>query len=101
VKEVSISMEVKTGGSNLNLINRERFEASAVNNVISYDDTEILMETKLGLLDIKGEGMHITTLNLEQGKIVVDGYIHRIEYVEDKGAKMKNKGKNIISKLLR
>ncbi|NMA01123.1 MAG: sporulation protein YabP [Clostridia bacterium] len=94
-------MEVKTGGSNLNLINRERFEASAVNNVISYDDTEILMETKLGLLDIKGEGMHITTLNLEQGKIVVDGYIHRIEYVEDKGAKMKNKGKNIISKLLR
>ena len=41
-------MEVKTGGSNLNLINRERFEASAVNNVISYDDTEILMETKLG-----------------------------------------------------
>jgi hypothetical protein len=45
--------------------------------------------------------MHITTLNLEQGKIVVDGYIHRIEYVEDKGAKMKNKGKNIISKLLR
>lgn len=94
-------MEEKIGGSNVNLINRERLEASAVNNVISYDDAEILMETKLGLLVIKGESMHITTLNLEQGKIVVDGYVHKIEYVEDKGAKMKNKGKGIISKLLR
>lgn len=94
-------MDEKIGGSNLNLINRERFEASAVNNVVSYDDAEIIMETKLGLLVIKGESMHITTLNLEEGKIILDGYVHSIEYVEDKGAKMKNKGKGIISKLLR
>ena len=94
-------MAEKIVGNGITLVNREYLEATGVNNVISYDEAEILMETRLGILVVKGESMHITNLNLEEGKITVNGYIIRIEYVEDKGAKIRSKGKGIMSKLLR
>jgi len=94
-------MEEKREGNSLNLINREKLQVTGVINVDSYDEAEIMVETRLGVLIIKGEGLHITNLNLEDGKLAIDGYVAKLEYAEDKGAKLRNKSKGIISKLLR
>lgn len=34
--------------------------------VDSFDESEIKLETNMGILSLKGEGLHITQLNLEQ-----------------------------------
>ncbi|MDK2823040.1 MAG: hypothetical protein PWQ67_108 [Clostridia bacterium] len=94
-------MPEKSGESLLNLINREKLEITGVINVESYDEIEIIVQTILGILVVKGEGLHITNLNLENGKLTVNGYVAKLEYAEDKGTKLRNKSKGILSKLLR
>jgi len=94
-------MEEKRGEYVLNLVNREKMLITGVNNVASYDEAEIIIQTVLGVLVVKGDGLHITNLNLEDGKLTVDGYINKLEYPEDKGAKIRDKSKGIFSRLIR
>ncbi len=85
----------------LTLTNRSRFLASGVLQVISFDDGEILLETQLGTLVLRGEDMHITHLDLTAGEIAVQGSIIAAEYREQRGKKIKEKGKNILERLIR
>ncbi|KJS23274.1 MAG: hypothetical protein VR72_01680 [Clostridiaceae bacterium BRH_c20a] len=94
-------MEDKMGECVLSLINREKMQITGVNNVASYDEAEIVIQTVLGILVVKGAGMHITNLNLEDGNLTVDGYINKLEFSEDKGAKLRDKSKGIFSRLIR
>jgi len=94
-------MEEKRSEYVLNLVNREKMQITGVNNVASYDEAEIIIQTVLGVLVVKGEGLHITNLNLEEGKLTVDGYVNKLEYPEDKGAKLRDRSKGIFSRLIR
>ncbi|MFZ5945266.1 MAG: sporulation protein YabP [Bacillota bacterium] len=94
-------MEDKRGEYIVTLLNRENLQITGVNNVESYDEAEIVIQTILGVLVVKGENLHIINLNLEDGKLTVDGLINKLEYPEDKGAKFRDKSKGIFSKLLR
>lgn len=85
----------------LTLTNRERLEATGVLQVISFDAGEIVLETQIGLLILRGEGMHITHLDLNQGDLVVQGLVNMVEYSEHRGKKLKAKGKNILERLLK
>lgn len=85
----------------IHLLNRQKIMAEGVTKVDSYDEEEVLVETRLGFLVIKGEGLHITNLNLEEEKLEVEGLFLSLEYIEDKGAKLRSKSKGILNKLLR
>ena len=65
----------------------------------SFDDEEIIMETEQGLLAVRGENLHIKHLNLDQGEIIIDGYVLELAYAEEKRAR--NRGKNILERLFR
>ncbi len=85
---------------NLKLTNRGFMELTGINNVDLFDEEEVVLETRLGYLHIKGESLHITQLSLEEGKVSLEGDISVLEY---KAAKtdIKTKGKNILSRLLK
>ncbi len=83
------------------ITNRERLEATGVLQVVSFDAGEIVLETQIGLLILRGEGMHITHLDLTAGELMVQGLITSLEYSEHRGKKLKAKGKNILERLLR
>jgi sporulation protein YabP len=85
----------------LTLINRETFKANGVIHVESFDEQQIVATTKLGSLVIKGEGLHITHLNLEDGQLVLEGVVNTLQYVEDKKVRMKTRGKGIIERLFK
>jgi len=85
----------------LTLTNRERLDATGVERVISFDDSEIILETQLGNLILRGEGLHIAHLDLTSGELVVEGLIVSLEYSEERGKKIKVKGKNILDRLLK
>ncbi len=88
-------------GYKLELYGREQLQANGIIEVESFDEQEIIAVSKLGVLVIKGEGLHITQLNLEQGEIMLSGNICTLQYAENKKAKMKRKGKGIVEKLLK
>lgn len=84
----------------LMLLNREHMEISGVTNVNTFDEKEIIIESRLGFLFIYGKDMHVSSLNLDDGKVSVDGYINSLEYKTQSGD-MKTRGKNIIKRLLK
>jgi len=66
----------------LTLIDREELTIDGVISLGSYDEKEIMMETEQGMLLVKGEGLNIKQLNLEQGSIIVEGTVKAISYEE-------------------
>lgn len=84
----------------IKITERSQMELTGVNNVNTFDEQEIILETSLGHLFILGEELHITMLNLEEGKVALEGAINSIEY-KSQGADLKTKSKNILSRLLK
>ena len=67
---------------NLILENREKLNVSGVNDVLSFDDQVVIMETELGLLTIKGENLKINKLNIDTSEVIVEGRIDNLAYSE-------------------
>ncbi|GAW92240.1 sporulation protein YabP [Calderihabitans maritimus] len=86
----------------LSLADRRHLKINGVLHVASFDDQEVILETNLGVLIIKGEGLNINQFNLEQGKLEIDGMIRLMEYKEGEGVKdLKDKRKGLLERLLR
>lgn len=84
------------------LVNREDFKMKGVTKVENFDDAEILLETNMGPIVLRGEKLHITLLSLETGEMNVTGQIKTIAYLDPQGVKgAKGKGKNILQRILR
>ena len=83
---------------NLILENRGKLSISGVLDVLSFDDQVIMVETELGLLTIKGEGLRITKLSIDTSEVIVEGNISYLAYSNKEVEK--NKG-SIISKIFK
>lgn len=68
------------------LINRTSGAFSGVVDVLSFDVAEILLETELGMLLIKGQDLHVNRLSLEKGEVDIEGRIDSLLYSEVKSA---------------
>lgn len=62
--------------------NREELQIGGVQEVISFDEDGVMMETECGLLLIKGMGLHMGKLDLAVGEVSVEGNIDTITYSE-------------------
>lgn len=79
-----MSGEIIDKTHNLILENRNRLNMSGVIKVENFDENEILMQTHLGRMTIRGEELHITRFNTETGDLLLDGNIFAIVYTTDK-----------------
>ncbi len=68
------------------LVNRRNGTFSGVVDVLSFDVAEILLETELGMLLIKGHDLHVNRLSLEKGEVDIEGKIDSLLYSEVKNA---------------
>lgn len=83
------------------LRNREMLQVNGVAEVESFDEKQVVAASKLGPLVVRGEGLHITQLNLEEGQLTMEGVINSFEYVEDKQAKIRARSKGVMSRLFK
>lgn len=83
---------------NLILENRGKLSISGVLDVLSFDDQVVMVETELGLLTIKGEGLRINKLSLDTSEVIVEGDISYLSYSNSE--KEKEKG-SFISKIFK
>jgi len=82
------------------LENREKMDLVGILNVESFDNEEIIMDTEMGLLAIKGENLHIQHLNLDQGEVKITGLVMELAYSEQK-KRSGSGGKGIWEKIFR
>lgn len=86
----------------LTLLNRQHLTFEGVRLVDKFDEEEIILETNMGVLFLKGTDLHLTQLDLEQGTLTAEGFFTGLQFHEEgSGAKMKAKGKGILRKLLK
>lgn len=83
---------------NLILENRGKLSISGVNDVLSFDDQVVMVETELGLLTVKGENIKINKLSIDTSEVIIEGNISYLAY-SDKEIE-KNKG-SLISKIFK
>jgi sporulation protein YabP len=70
----------RAGEHSLHILNREQVTIQGVLSVESFDDEEIILETDLGTLTLRGEDLHIRQLDLESGRFAVEGYVSICTY---------------------
>ncbi len=85
----------------LSLVNREQASISGVLHLATFDDEQIVLDTELGSLTVKGEDLHIKHLDLDAGKLAIEGLIMSVTYGPGKGRAGKNKGRGLLDRLLR
>ena len=68
----------------LEMIERQLMRLRGVNNVDEFDEEKIVLQTELGKLEIKGQHLNVTSLDVEHGSLQIDGIIDSFSYVEEK-----------------
>lgn len=66
----------------LSLEERSRLTMTGVTEVISFEETSVVLHTALGTLVVQGNDLKLKTLSLEGGQVAVDGHISALIYEE-------------------
>ena len=67
--------------------NRMRISITGVMDVVNFNEQDVLLLTEAGPLNIAGNNLHLSRLNLEDGQICVEGELISMEYEADEPEK--------------
>lgn len=66
----------------LTLNERKTLSITGVSEVVSFDDTSVMLHTALGTLLVQGEQLQLKSLSPDGGQMAVDGHISALAYEE-------------------
>lgn len=74
------NMNIQQKNHKLCLDERSELTLSGVLKVESFSDKEIVLITVMGKLTVKGENLHIETLNVDSGEFISTGQVISMVY---------------------
>ena len=83
-----------------NLVERKNVSISGVKKVESFDSEEFLIESVMGTIILKGEGLELLKLDTMQGIVTIKGLVNSLTYLDENIIK-KNKENSVISRLFK
>ena len=81
-----MAQEALTLPHKLTLNERKALTMTGVTEVVSFDDTAVVLRTSLGTLEVQGSGLQLKTLSIDGGQVAVDGQVTSLIYEENKPA---------------
>ena len=66
----------------LALEQRKSLTMTGVSEVVSFDDTAVVLQTRLGTLTVQGRELRLKTLSTEGGRVAVTGAVSALSYEE-------------------
>ena len=60
--------------------NRSSSSITGIRDVVSFNENQVVLDTDMGLLTIKGKDLHVSRLTVEKGEVDVDGTIDSLVY---------------------
>ncbi len=92
-------MDVTSYGSHeIKITDRSIISLTGINKISSFDDQEFLMESNMGVILLKGEGLEIVKLDTHDGNVKIKGKLSSFAYIENI---KKNKEESLLSKLFK
>ena len=94
-------MEERTGTRphRLMMQNRSALSVSGIQDVVSFDENQVILDTDMGLLTMKGKGLHVSRLTLEKGEVDVDGTVDSLVYSSNEA--YRKTGESLFNRLFR
>ncbi len=82
----------------INLLERKTLVITGVKKIENFDVDHFLLETSMGFMLVKGEGLELIKLDTLAGHVTIKGLINSIEYID---STKKNKEDSIFSRLFK
>ncbi len=79
------------------LQNRAGASITGVREVVSFDENQIIMDTDMGLLTLKGNELHVSRLTVEKGEIDLEGRIDSMLYSSNEA--FRKSGQSFLKRL--
>lgn len=94
-------MEEKLGGRphRLTIQNRQSGSITGIVDVVSFDEGAVILDTDMGLMTIKGRGLHVSRLSLEKGEVDLEGDIDSLAYSSNES--LKKSGESFLTRLFK
>ena len=94
-------MEEKTGMGSHKLLfqNRQGGSLTGIQDVLSFDENQVILDTDMGLLTIKGKDLHISRLTLEKGEVDMGGTVDSLVYSSNES--YRKSGESFLSRLFK
>ena len=72
---------------------------TGVREVVSFDENQVVMDTDMGLLTLKGKDLHVSRLTVEKGEVDVEGTVDSLTYSSNEA--YRKSGQNLIARLFK
>ena len=66
----------------LALKGRQKLTVTGVSEVVSFDETAVVLQTGMGVLMVHGQGLQLKELSVEGGQTCVEGSVSALIYEE-------------------
>lgn len=66
----------------LTLDERQKLTMTGVTEVVSFDESQVVLRTGLGTLVVHGRELQLKQMSLDGGQVAVDGHISALIYEE-------------------
>lgn len=64
----------------LELVNRAKGSVTGIQDVVSFDENQIILDTDMGLLTVRGKALRVSRLTLEKGEVDMEGEFESFSY---------------------
>ena len=83
----------------ISLLERKNLVITGVKKIENFDNNQFILETIMGFMVVKGEGLELIKLDTLQGNVSIKGLVNSITYVEE--STKKEKEESIFSRLFK
>ena len=83
----------------LTIENRASGTLTGIKEVVSFDENQVILDTDLGLLTLKGKDLHVSRLTLEKGEVDLNGSIESLNYSSNEA--LRRSGESLLSRLFK
>ena len=95
-------MEEKLGAARphrLTIQDRKLAGITGVSDCVSFDENEVVLDTDMGLLTIRGKDLHVNRLTLEKGEVDLEGTVESFVYSSNEARR--RSGESIFTRLFK
>ena len=68
----------------LRLTERKTLQVTGVTEVARFEETQVVLQTQLGMLTVLGEELQLKELSVEGGSVTIEGSVSALSYQEPK-----------------
>ena len=94
----TIELNTSYGNHEIKVVDRSIISLSGINKISSFDEEEFLMESNMGIILLKGEGLEIVKLDTHDGNVKIKGKLNSLAYIENL---KKQKEESLLAKLFK